>query len=400
MGYKKHKFNIFPDMLENDYENLKQDIKVNGYDNSMPITLFQGDIIDGWHRYKACEELQIKPVFVDFKGSETEAIEFIMRTNKRRNLTSMQWACIAVEAEDIIKVIKAEAKARQIASLKQNKKDDTVGQQIAQRTNEVLADMFNTNKQYIKEATKLKAEEPEIYAEVQKGTKTITEAKKDIRSKTIAKEREEIKEKAKLVKIKSNLFVADIKTFNTDKQYDFIITDPPYPKEYLPLYETLAIRSKDWLKADGLLIVMCGQMYLNQIYEKMSKHLTYYWTGCYLTQGQPTPLRHRQVNTTWKPILIFIKNEKYKGKIFGDVFISDKNDKDFHKWGQSVSGMESIIKQVATKGQTILDPFLGAGTTGVAAIKQECLFDGFDIDKESVKIAKGRIYDQERELWC
>jgi len=169
----KHKFNIFPDMLENDYENLKQDIKVNGYDNTMPITLFQADIIDGWHRYKACQELQIKPVFVDFKGSETEAIEFVMRTNKRRYLTSSQWACIAVEAEYIINVIKAEAKARQIASLKQNKKDDTVVELIPERTdtkrtNEVVADMFNTNSKYIQEATKLKAEEPEIYAEVQK----------------------------------------------------------------------------------------------------------------------------------------------------------------------------------------------------------------------------------------
>lgn len=219
MNYTKHKFNIFPDMLENDFKMLKQDIETKGYDNSMPITLFQGKIIDGWHRYKACEELQIKPVFVDFKGSESEAIEFIMRTNKRRNLTSSQWATIAVEAEDIINVIKTEAKARQVASLKQNK-GNTVLEQIPERNNEqkkttveTVAEIFNTNAKYIQEATKLKKDEPELYKQVQAGTKTIAEAKKDVLKKDIEVKIETLKNK---------------KVDEIDKKYDVIVIDPAW----------------------------------------------------------------------------------------------------------------------------------------------------------------------------
>lgn len=100
------------------------------------------------------------------------------------------------------------------------------------------------------------------------------------------------------------------------------------------------------------------------------------------------------VNTNWKPLLIYTrKGERYSGKIFGDVFKSDGNDKDFHKWGQSVSGMLDIVSKLCLPGQYILDPFCGAGTTGIAALLHGCLFDGIDLAIENVNIAKGRLHD-------
>jgi 16S rRNA G966 N2-methylase RsmD len=223
---------------------------------------------------------------------------------------------------------------------------------------------------------------------------------KENRTKEIAEERQKIAESAKAISNTDrwNIHQADIRTWQADKHYDYIITDPPYPKEFLPLYEVLAERASGWLRPGGLLIAMCGQSYLNQIYEIMSRHMDYYWTACYHTPGQPTPLRQVNVNTTWKPLLIFTaRDQTYKGKIFGDVFKSDGNDKDFHKWGQSVSGMSDIIKKICIPGQYILDPFCGAGTTGIAAIKNGCLFDGVDIDQENVNIAKGRLNDTKEE---
>ena len=68
---KKHKFNIFPEMQADDYERLKADIAANGYDENMPITVYQGDIIDGWNRYRACNELNAKPKIEQFAGSDT-----------------------------------------------------------------------------------------------------------------------------------------------------------------------------------------------------------------------------------------------------------------------------------------------------------------------------------------
>ena len=103
---KRHKFNIFPEAKQEDFDRLLQDMTINGYDLRHPITIYEGDILDGWNRMKACNMLKITPPIVTFKGTATEAIEFVMRTNKRRNLNSGQWATIAVEAEDLIAAIR------------------------------------------------------------------------------------------------------------------------------------------------------------------------------------------------------------------------------------------------------------------------------------------------------
>ena len=189
-----------------------------------------------------------------------------------------------------------------------------------------------------------------------------------------------------------NVWQADIETWKAPRQYDFIITDPPYPKEYLHLYEVLAYRASEWLKEGGLLIAMCGQSYLDEIYAMMGKHLEYYWTSCYLTLHQPTPLRTRNVNTTWKPLLVYAKG-RYSGKIFGDVYQSPQPAKDNHTWEQSIDGMYQIVKQVCLPGQYVLDPFCGSGTTGLAVLKHGCLFDGIDKDVQSVNISKARLND-------
>lgn len=233
--------------------------------------------------------------------------------------------------------------------------------------------------------------------QILKQAAAIKKKKREERAIEINNERLEFVEQTKNLpqSDKWNVYCDDIATWKAPRLYNNILSDPPYPKEYLYLYETLAERANEWLEEGGLLIVMCGQSYLDQIYKILSKHLNYYWTCSYLTQGQPTPLRQRNVNTTWKPILVFSKG-KYKGKIFGDVFISEGNDKVFHKWGQSESGMYSIVSGICLSGQSILDPFCGAGTTGIAAIRHGCLFDGVDIEQKNVDITEARLKDNDK----
>jgi len=230
--------------------------------------------------------------------------------------------------------------------------------------------------------------------------KSVEAAHKELRMRELAAERAEIAKAAQDLPVDDrwSVEVADIRSYQTGQRFDFIITDPPYPREYLDLYAVLAQRALEWLKPNGLLVAMCGQSYLDQIMQMMSEHLEYYWAGCYLTPGQPTPLRARQVNTTWKPILIYrLPGATYNGKIFGDVWTSDGNDKEHHKWGQSISGMLALVKQICLPGQTIFDPFCGAGTTGVAALMHGCLFSGIDLDEDNVGITRRRLHDTTKE---
>lgn len=248
------------------------------------------------------------------------------------------------------------------------------------------AQQLNRNKEVIAQVVAKAREQGEVPVRQQ--------VLRQVRNKEIEKERKAIADKGNDVQENDRWTVecGDIKTYKTNKQFDYIITDPPYKKEFLGLYGILADRSNEWLKDGGMLIAMCGQSYLVQIYEIMSEYLEYYWTGCYLTPGQPKPMRVKQVNTIWKPLLFFIKpSNKYKGKIFGDVFTSGANDKTMHKWGQSESGMLSIISKICLPGQSIFDPFLGSGTTGIVAKRYGCLFHGIDIDKNCIALSKGRF---------
>lgn len=174
---------------------------------------------------------------------------------------------------------------------------------------------------------------------------------------------------------------------------DAIITDPPYPAEFLPLYETLAEKAARWLKPGGSLIVMIGQSYLPAIVAMLSGHLTYQWTAAYLTPGgQSAQLWDRKVNTFWKPLLWYVKGE-YGGKWIGDVLKSavNQNDKRFHDWGQSESGMNEIVARFTEPGDLVLDPFCGAGTTGIAAVYQQRRFIGSDASAESIALAAARL---------
>jgi 16S rRNA G966 N2-methylase RsmD len=175
---------------------------------------------------------------------------------------------------------------------------------------------------------------------------------------------------------------------------DCIVTDPPYPEEFLPMFGALADRAAVWLKPGGSMLVMSGQTYLPEVLAQLAHAgLNYHWTLAYLTPGgQAVQIFPRKVNTFWKPVFWFVKGV-YKGDWIGDVTRSDVNDNDkrFHHWGQSESGMADLIDRVSIPGQTILDPFCGGGTTGVVALKMNRLFIGIDSNEKSVTTTALRL---------
>ena len=232
------------------------------------------------------------------------------------------------------------------------------------------------------------AKELEKPRSVDKTYKKLRERKQKAKITKLAKEVEAMSKDERW-----HIELGDVRTYQTDQRFDFIITDPPYPREFLPLYGILAERAKEWLKPGGSLLTMAGQSYLPEIYALLSEHLTYQWTISYLTPGgQAAQLWNRKVNTFWKPVLWYV-NGKYEGEWHGDVCRSATNDNDkrFHDWGQSESGMADLIERFTNPGDLIMDPFCGGGTTGVVAVQLNRLFLGIDIDQSHVDTAIVRM---------
>lgn len=180
---------------------------------------------------------------------------------------------------------------------------------------------------------------------------------------------------------------------------DAVITDPPYPAEFLPLFIDLAVLAKRILRTGGVCAVMIGQSYLPQIAAMIGEHLDYHWTIGYLTPGgQAVQVWQRKVNTFWKPVLLYTKGE-YAGDWLGDVAESkvNDNDKNHHHWGQSESGMADLIGRLTKPGQLVCDPFLGGGTTAVVCHGLGRKFVGCDIDENAVKTSIARFARPEDE---
>lgn len=172
--YKKHEFNIFPEMSPVEYERLKLDIKCYGFDYvNHPIMLYDNRVLDGFNRYRALVELNIElkdEYFEPFKGNDDEAMALVLRSNKRRNITPEQWAILLVKSKDILEKtteqVKKQAKEKQIEGGKNKvsnsgtkvKKDSNKN-----KTSAIVAEKLDTTPKLILAAQKLEKENPEEF---------------------------------------------------------------------------------------------------------------------------------------------------------------------------------------------------------------------------------------------
>ena len=172
-----------------------------------------------------------------------------------------------------------------------------------------------------------------------------------------------------------------------DASMDVILTDPPYPAEFLPLWSDLAVFAKRVLKPTGMLVAMSGQANLPAVMNRLSEHLAYRWVIAFLMPGAANVVHARKVHTNWKPVLVYGSSHR---RLFDSVR-SDQADKEHHEWGQSESGMAELLRIVADPGAMICDPFVGGGTTALVAIAGGCSFIGAEIDPDAYAKARQRL---------
>ena len=173
---------------------------------------------------------------------------------------------------------------------------------------------------------------------------------------------------------------------------DLIVTDPPYPEEFLPLWETLAEKANIILRPGGFLISYSGHIHLPRVFESLSKYLKYVWIIALLHSGPAQAIHPRRVHAKWKPILVYCK-EPYKpqDEYLYDVLQGTGKEKDGHPWQQALGEAEELITRFSRPKDLVVDPFLGSGTTVLAAKNTGRSFFGMDTDELAVKTTLGRL---------
>lgn len=91
MSYERHPLSAaWPDMAREEFDLLCGSIAAHGQRD--PIVMYQGKVLDGWHRYQACESVGRDVLTTEFSGNEEEAEALVIDKHTRRNLQPGQRA--------------------------------------------------------------------------------------------------------------------------------------------------------------------------------------------------------------------------------------------------------------------------------------------------------------------
>jgi DNA modification methylase len=74
------------------------------------------------------------------------------------------------------------------------------------------------------------------------------------------------------------------------------------------------------------------------------------------------------------------------------------NEKTLHPTQKSLKLMSDLIKVHSNKGDVILDPFMGSGTTGVASLMNKRNFIGVELEKKYFQISINRLSEQSNRV--
>jgi predicted methyltransferase len=176
-----------------------------------------------------------------------------------------------------------------------------------------------------------------------------------------------------------------------DKSVDAVITDPPYgigkaewdiafPTEWytdaIRICKTvITITGSSQLKD---VIPMVGDDFIDVIAARNLNGMTF------------TPLGFGN----WLSAVVSGVKPK-RGITFFEFVV--KGDMPDHPSPKPIDYMRKLIERTTNEGDTILDPFMGSGTTGVACVQTGRNFIGIEIDSDYFKIAERRIKEAQMQ---
>lgn len=158
MMYQIHPIaEIFPRMTGEEFVALKEDIKHRGL--LEPIWLYAGKVLDGRHRYYACQEVGKTPEFREYAGDDP--VGFVLSLNlRRRHLDTSQRSMVAARVATLPK------------GVNQHTENSAPSQSQAAQTLNVSADSIQFAKKVIAQAA------PEVAAAVDAGILPVSQAAK------------------------------------------------------------------------------------------------------------------------------------------------------------------------------------------------------------------------------
>ena len=186
---------------------------------------------------------------------------------------------------------------------------------------------------------------------------------------------------------------------------DAVIADPPYGYGYKP-NRNGSVNSASFIRnfgAEDLLIGDTGKMDFDPRPFLSLAPVQVWWGGnCYADKlpnqkswfvwfkaDGNTKIDQGHAELAWTNIGTAVRGLNHRW--CGMVRDSEKGIQNVHPTQKPVAVMEWCIRHLPETTSTILDPFMGSGTTGVACVKQGRKFIGIELDPGYFDIACKRI---------
>lgn len=161
---------------------------------------------------------------------------------------------------------------------------------------------------------------------------------------------------------------------------DFIFADPPYLEgDFSPLLFVLT-------DIAPRVVVTPGKLESFNWIRRASPTWEYAWQNAAKSLGGSHCL-----HIGWEPILCWGAPVKPLGTDILNYPISSDPNKPDHPWPKPIKLMEKIVAHWSKDGQTVVDPFLGSGTTGMACAQLGRPFIGIEKERRYFDVACERI---------
>lgn len=207
-----------------------------------------------------------------------------------------------------------------------------------------------------------------------------------------------------------------------NESVDAIITDPPYIIARENRFNTMGrsgIDFGDWdrefnliswisvaiekLKKGGNIIIFTDWKKISYIIEELEKNNVEIKDMIRIEKSNPIPRnRDRRFITDYEIAVYGVKkggkwtfnrlDEKYERPLI-ETAVTPKSQKigKGHPTQKPLKAMEWLIERLTNEGDTVLDPFMGSGTTGVACQKFNRDFIGCELSDDYFLMAQKRL---------
>lgn len=201
-----------------------------------------------------------------------------------------------------------------------------------------------------------------------------------------------------------------------DGSVDMVLTDPPYGMEFQSNY-----RNERYSKIKNDKDLSWLNVLVDELFRVTADNTAHYVFCSFHNVDKFKQALEKKFKI--KNMLVWEKNNtsmgdlkadfapKYEMIIFiqkGRRLINGKRDPNILKFSRTGNKLHStqkpvdllqyLLEKFSDKGDTVLDPFMGSGSTGVACVNTNRKFIGIELDEKYFNIAKERIENHKPQM--